>query len=103
MFNYIRLENLDIRWSGVNEVTPEGHVLVHGVDIMGFNWLCLYEGSEPDDNALRGSLFIPPSGHDQINIPTHAVAYGPTGAVIANAGNRADMLIQLANTEKLGV
>lgn len=88
----IRLAELDIRWTGTDDTTPEGHVLALGVDSVGNCRLCLYEGAEPDDAAFRGSLLIPP-----MNGTGGAVAYGPAGAHVTSIGDQTTMLARLAN------
>lgn len=86
----IRLAELDIRWTGTDDTTPEGHVLVLGIDSLGNTRLCLYVDS-PSDDAFRGSLLIPPD--DRLS---GTAAYGPTGAHVTSRGDQASMLARLA-------
>ncbi|MFJ1647997.1 hypothetical protein [Streptomyces sp. NPDC088258] len=87
----IRLADLDIRWTGTDGTTPDRHVLVLGVDILGNTRLCLYAGDSPADDAFRGSLVIPPP--DRLG---GMVAYGPTGAHVTSLGDQTSMLARLA-------
>ena len=92
----IKLADLDVRWTGTDSTTPAGHVLVLGVGPLGVLRLCLYKGSQPDDAAFRGSLLIPPDGHNQRHLPTRTTAYGPTGAFVTSQGDQTAMLHRLA-------
>ncbi|MFE1473534.1 hypothetical protein ACFW6N_06765 [Streptomyces cyaneofuscatus] len=88
----INLADLNIRWTGTDDTTPNGHVLVLGTDSVGNLRLCLYEGTEPDDAKFRGSLLIPPMGR-----PGGTVAYGPAGGHVTSIGDQTSMLARLAN------
>lgn len=92
----ISLADLDINWSGIDSTTPDGHVLVLGVDSRSVLRLCLYAGDRPDDGAFRGSLLIPPDGHNQQHLPTRTTAYGPGGAFVTSIGDHTAMLHRLA-------
>lgn len=92
----IKLAELTVRWTGTDSTTPAGHVLVLGVDRLGLLRLCLYKGAQPDDAAFRGSLLIPPDGHQQSHLPTHTTAYGPGGAFVTSTGDQTAMLLRLA-------
>ncbi|MFF6966278.1 hypothetical protein ACFY9G_23285 [Streptomyces anthocyanicus] len=92
----IKLADLNVRWTGVDSTTPAGHVLVLGVDPLGVLRLCLYKGSQPDDAAFRGSLLIPPDGHQQSHLPRRTTAYGPGGAFVTSSGDHTAMLQRLA-------
>ncbi|MFJ9037974.1 hypothetical protein ACIRF8_15445 [Streptomyces sp. NPDC102406] len=92
----INLADLDVRWTGTDSTTPAGHVLVLGVDSLGVLRLCLYKGTQPDDNAFRGSLLIPLDGHGQRHLPIRTTAYGPTGAFVTSVGDQEAMLHRLA-------
>lgn len=93
----IRLADLNIRWAGTDDTTPDGHVLVLAVDSLGVTRLCLYAGNAPSDDRFRGSLLIPPDGHSQRFLPTRTTAYGPDGAWITSSGDYSSMLARLAN------
>ncbi|MGW1154483.1 hypothetical protein ACWD45_24765 [Streptomyces rubiginosohelvolus] len=88
----IRLTDLDIHWTGT-----DGHVLVLAIDTAGLLRLCLYAGGTPADAQFRGSLLIPPDGHQQTFLPTRTTAYGPGGAWVTSAGDQTSMLARLAN------
>jgi hypothetical protein len=92
----IRLADLDIRWTGTDGTTPDGHVLALGTDRLGVLRLCLYAGAVPTDSHFRGSLLIPPDGHQQAHLPTRTTAYGPTGTYVTSNGDQASMLNRLA-------
>ncbi|MFG3127368.1 hypothetical protein ACGFZU_06660 [Streptomyces tendae] len=92
----IKLADLNVRWTGADSTTPAGHVLVLGVDSLGLLRLCLYKGSRPDDAAFRGSLLIPPEGHQQSHLPARTTAYGTGGAFVTSNGDQAAMLRRLA-------
>lgn len=89
----IRLADLDIRWTGTDDTTPDGHVLVLGVDDVGNTRLCLYRGDKPADDQFRGSLIIPPDNPGSLR---RTAAYGPTGAHVTSLGDQASMLNRLA-------
>ncbi|MFJ6729392.1 hypothetical protein ACIQPQ_31270 [Streptomyces sp. NPDC091281] len=91
----IRLIDLDVRWTGVDDTTSTGHVLVLGVDFLGLLRLCLYKGSTPTDGAFRGHLLISPEGRGRY-LPTRTTAYGPGGAWVTNSGDQTAMLKRLA-------
>ncbi|MFD9868540.1 hypothetical protein ACFXI8_27225 [Streptomyces niveus] len=93
----IRLADLDIRWTGTDSTTPDGHVLVLGTDRLGSLRLCLYAGATPSDDRFRGSLLIPPDRHQQAHMPTRTTAYGPRGAWVTSNGDQTSMLARLAN------
>ncbi|MYU24615.1 hypothetical protein [Streptomyces sp. SID8352] len=92
----IRLADLDVRWTGTDNTTPTGHVLVLGIDSLGMLRVCLYAGDAPSDATFRGSLLIPPDGHTQRYLPTQTTAYGPTGAFVTSIGDQTAMLNRLA-------
>ncbi|MET9053329.1 hypothetical protein ABZW50_19505 [Streptomyces bacillaris] len=96
----IRLADLDVRWTGTDDTTPDGHVLVLGIDTAGLLRLCLYAGDTPADDRFRGSLLIPPDGHRQTFLPTRTNAYGPGGAWITSSGDQTSMLARLANLDQ---
>ncbi|MFE9252901.1 hypothetical protein [Streptomyces sp. NPDC007088] len=93
----IRLADLTTNWSGVDSTTPDGHTLVTGLDSAGHLRVCLYRGGTPSDSGFRGSLLIPPDGHDQRFLPTRTTAYGPCGAFVTSVGDHTSMLARLAN------
>ncbi|MFI1203542.1 hypothetical protein ACH4VR_29620 [Streptomyces sp. NPDC020883] len=93
----IRLADLDIHWAGTDHTTPDGHVLLLGVDRGGLLRLALYDGDTPSDDAFCGSLLIPPDNHQQRYLPTRTTAYGPSGAWVTNSGDQASMLARLAD------
>ncbi|MFD5899060.1 hypothetical protein [Streptomyces sp. NPDC060366] len=93
----IRLDDLNIRWTGTDSTTPDGHVLVLGTDRLGSLRVCLYVGAAPSDDHFRGSLLIPPDGHQQAHMPARTTAYGPTGAWVTSIGDQTSMLARLAN------
>ncbi|MEU9761833.1 hypothetical protein AB0D98_19215 [Streptomyces sp. NPDC047987] len=93
----IRLADLDICWTGTDGTTPDGHVLALGIDNAGLLRLCLYAGDAPADNQFRGSLLIPPDGHQEAFLPTRTTAYGPSGAWVTSSGDQTGMLARLAN------
>ncbi|MFI5739173.1 hypothetical protein ACIA9I_12460 [Streptomyces anulatus] len=93
----IRLADLDIRWTGTDDTTPDGHVLALGTDNAGLLRLCLYAGEAPADDQLRGSLLITPEGHQEAFLPTRTTAYAPGGAWVTSSGDQASMLSRLAN------
>ncbi|MEW2070021.1 hypothetical protein [Streptomyces sp. NPDC007346] len=93
----IRLADLDIRWTGTDDTTPAGHVLVLAIDNAGLLRLCLYAGDAPADDQFRGSLLIPPEGHKQSFLPTRTTAYNAGGGWVTCFGTQDSMLAQLAN------
>ncbi|WP_228994326.1 hypothetical protein [Streptomyces sp. DH8] len=93
----IRLADLDIHWTGTDDTTPDGHVLVLAIDNAGVLRLCLYAGDTPSDDQFRGSLLIPPEGHKEPFLPTRTTAYGPGGAWATSSGDQTSMLARLAN------
>ncbi|MFE7485481.1 hypothetical protein [Streptomyces sp. NPDC057552] len=95
-----RLADLDIRWTGTDDTTPDGHVLALGTDSAGILWLCLYAGNTPADEQFKGSLLIPPDGRKERFLPTRTTAYGPTGAYVTSSGDQTSMLARLANLEQ---
>ncbi|CAK7288557.1 hypothetical protein [Streptomyces misionensis] len=98
----VRLADLTPVWSGTDDTTPAGHVLVHGIDSAGLHRLCLYAGDTPSDDAYRGHLLIPPDNHGQDFLPSRTTAYGPGGAYVTSTGDHTFMLARLAdhNDEK---
>ncbi|RZF02918.1 hypothetical protein [Streptomyces albidoflavus] len=92
----IRLADLRIHWTGVDDTTPKGHVLVSATDSTGSLRLCLYAGTVPSDDSFRGSLLIPSDNHGQNFLPSQTTAYGPTGAFVSTHGDQTDMLARLA-------
>ncbi|MEU2315138.1 hypothetical protein [Streptomyces albidoflavus] len=93
---HIRLANLKIHWTGVDDTTPDGHVLVTATDSLGNLRVCLYAGDEPSDDTFRGSLLIPQDNHGQAFLPTQTTAYGPGGGFVTTIGDQTDMLARLA-------
>ncbi|KOG78709.1 hypothetical protein ACZ90_70685 [Streptomyces albus subsp. albus] len=93
----IRLADLDIRWTGTDDTTPDGHVLALGTDSAGLLRLCLYAGDTPADDQFRGSLLLPSDGHRKSFLPTRTTAYGPGGAWVTSGGDQTSMLARLAN------
>ncbi|MFD3999860.1 hypothetical protein [Streptomyces rubiginosohelvolus] len=96
----IRLTDLDIHWTGTDATTPDGHVLVLANDTAGLLRLCLYAGDTPADAQFRGSLLVPPDGHQQTFLPTRTTAYGPGGAWVTSSGDQTSMLARLANLDQ---
>ncbi|WP_406224997.1 hypothetical protein [Streptomyces anulatus] len=94
----IRLADLDIRWTGTDDTTPDGHVLVLGIDNAGLFRLCLYAGETPADEQFRGSLLIPPEGHKEPFLPTRTTAYNAGGGWVTCFGDQTSMLARLATT-----
>ncbi|MFE3484797.1 hypothetical protein [Streptomyces griseus] len=93
----IRLADLDIRWTGIDDTTPAGHVLALGTDSAGLLRLCLYAGDAPADERFRGSLLIPPENHTEPFLPTRTTAYNAGGGWVTCFGDQTSMLARLAN------
>ncbi|WP_405824159.1 hypothetical protein OG705_29010 [Streptomyces sp. NBC_00838] len=93
----IRLADLNVHWLGTDDTAPDGHVLVLGTDTLGVVRLCLYTGDTASDGQFRGSLLIPPDGHEQAHLPTRTTAYGPGGAWVTSKGDQTSMLARLAS------
>ncbi|MDP9953147.1 MULTISPECIES: hypothetical protein [Streptomyces] len=96
----IRLADLNIRWTGTDDTTPDGHVLALGTGSAGLLRLCLYAGVSPADDQFRGSLLLPPDGHQQTFLPARTTAYGPGGAWVTSSGDQTSMLARLANLDQ---
>lgn len=93
---HIRLNDLKIQWTDTDHTTPDGHCLVLAIDSLGLLRLCLYAGKEPADDRFRGSLLLPPIGHNEAHLPRQTTAYGPSGAWVTSNGDQASMLARLA-------
>jgi len=92
-----RLADVGVRWSGVDDSTPPGCCLAHGVDKLGNHRLWLFDGAEPSDKGFLGSVLLPadPAGV--------SVAYGPTGVYVRSSAwghDTAAMLKWLADSKE---
>lgn len=84
-----RLADLDLRWTGTDDTTPEGHVIAVGLDPVGNTRVFLWAGQQPADEHYRGSLLLRENG---------AIAYGPRGSYVTSTGEgHAEMLARLAD------
>lgn len=79
----------DVRWSGIDDDTPPGHSIAIGKDGVGNNWLWLFKGDGPSDDAFVGAIEIPAQAG---RIPG---AYGPGGGFVGLAPNTRDALAKL--------
>ena len=86
-----RLAALDLRWTGTDSNTPEGHVVATGFDSLGNYRVFLYAGAEPNDEQYVGSILIPKDVNKQ------ALAYGPGGGLVTSRGNEGEKLTALVD------
>lgn len=86
-----RLDQLDIRWTGVDSNTPDGHVAATGFDPMGNYRLFLWAGQQPNDDHYVGSILIPQ------DINRQAIAYGARGGFVTSSGMEAEKLAALVD------
>lgn len=83
-----RFADLDLKWTGVDDTTPDGHVIATGFDSLGNIRVFLWAGDAPSDDAFRGSLLLKDG--------RVAGAYGPRGAWVASSGDQTALLARLA-------
>lgn len=87
-----RLNENDIRWSGIDDTTPPGHCIAVGTDRWGKVRIWLFEGTEPSNEHYRGSITIPAPGESSL-----IYAYGPTGAYARSGFDQTYLLQHLAD------
>ncbi|MEV6219886.1 hypothetical protein [Nocardia sp. NPDC051833] len=91
MSNNIHLRDIDIRWEGRDDFTPEGHYLALGKDSLGNTRLWLFQGDTVSDEGYCGSILIPQDAGGR------PIAYGPRGSYVVSGHDQAALLSRLAN------
>ncbi|WP_413754824.1 hypothetical protein [Streptomyces sp. MMBL 11-3] len=85
-----RADEATVRWHGSDDTTPPDHSIAVGTDRLGTEYVWLFRGKEPTDEAFVGSISVS-------NAPGRAaIAYDSAGGFVGLAPIIAPALAKLA-------
>jgi len=85
-----RAADATIRWHGTDDSTPSGHSIAVGADSLGTQYVWLFKGDQPIDEAFVGSILVPTRAGQ---VPT---VYGRGGGFAGTAPDTKAALERLA-------